>query len=374
MSQTMQLARARFASLAADAKATYARYGRFAPVTSFVLGIGFDVLTLGRADQWSNIIQLGVYLAAVEILLLIEAAEPKPRDTTTTLVGRLWKHRDEATHFLLGSLLSAFTLFFVKSASLVGSAVFLAVVALALVANELSAMRRFGTEMRAGLFALCLASYACCLAPVWWGSVGEAPFALGMGAAASWLGATIGLMLVVAKRPLRIPRRFVLPFAAVIASFVAAYTLHLIPPVPVALTHIGIYHDVERIDGGYRLGTLKPSWRFWEQGDQRFAYRSGDRVYCFFSVFSPGGFKDQLRIRWLYDDPKRGWQSADAVPVSVAGGREQGFRAFAFKQNVAPGDWQVRIETSDAREVGRVSMTIELDASAGERRMHYEML
>jgi hypothetical protein len=132
--------------------------------------------------------------------------------------------------------------------------------------------------------------------------------------------------------------------------------------VPLSLQHVGIYHSVERVASGYQVTYARSKWRFWEAGDQTFVARPGDRIFCFFRIFSPAGFHDSVRVRWMYKDPRNGWQRRDAVPVAITGGREQGFRGFAFKANYQPGDWQVRIETANELEIGRIYLTVEADS------------
>jgi hypothetical protein len=54
------------------------------------------------------------------------------------------------------------------------------------------------------------------------------------------------------------------------------------------------------------------------------------------------------------------------------GGREEGYRGVTKKNNFAPGDWRVQIETRDGREVGRITFTIELDESTSERELKFD--
>jgi hypothetical protein len=136
--------------------------------------------------------------------------------------------------------------------------------------------------------------------------------------------------------------------------------LHLIPPVPLALTRIGIYHDVTRREGGgYRVTYTRPAWRFWQSGDQTFIAHPGDTIFCFFAIFSPASVRSTVRVRWLYFDPDKGRTDAGSFPVKISGGRIDGYRGFASKASYRPGDWQVRIETGDEREIGRINFTVE---------------
>jgi hypothetical protein len=130
---------------------------------------------------------------------------------------------------------------------------------------------------------------------------------------------------------------------------------------------MGIFHDVKRLGGGYQLSYTRPIWKFWQNGDQTFYARPGDSVYCFAEVFSPTRFKDQLQVRWLYKDPKIGWKNSDAIPLTISGGREEGYRVVTRKMNYEPGLWRVQIETSDDREIGRIGFRVVADDGVGER-------
>lgn len=353
---------------------TYEAYQPFVPAISFAAGVLFDILTIGRIDQWSNIVTLGVYLLAALGLLALEIVDLQAPIKVGERLAKLWPYREEAAHFVLGSLLSAFAIFFFKSSSFWGAAIFIFIIAVALVGNELSAVRRAGLGLRTALLALCLTSYFACIVPVFWGEVGPLPFlvALVVACAAFALFVFGVARLVPDKTALRRP--VVYPFAGVTVVFLLFYFLRVIPPVPLSLTRIGIYRSVTKEAGSYVVTSIKPKWKFWQSGDQTFEYRSGERIYCFFSVFSPGGFRDQIKVRWIHKHPEKGWQPSDAVPVSIAGGRLQGYRGFAYKANVLPGEWQVRIETRDEREIGRISIDVVKDETNGPRRLNTERI
>ena len=144
------------------------------------------------------------------------------------------------------------------------------------------------------------------------------------------------------------------------------YFTKVLPPVPLSIKHIGIYHGVTRVDGGYQLEMRRPEWRFWESGDQTFEAAPGDKLYCFIQVFSPARFHDELKVRWRYRDPRSGWTKGDAIPLGVSGGREDGFRGFTTKANYSPGSWRVGVETSDGREIGRISFDVESVQASNE--------
>jgi hypothetical protein len=156
----------------------------------------------------------------------------------------------------------------------------------------------------------------------------------------------------------------------VLVVFLALYLLRLIPPVPLSIPYIGVYHAVERTGDEYRLSHERPFWRFWHHGDQDFLAQPGDKVYVFFRIFSPTRFSDQVTMRWYWKDAPRGWSLQDSIPINIVGGREQGFRGYGVKSNYQPGDWKVQVETTDGREIGRVYFSL---ASAAEEPRDFDV-
>ena len=329
---------------------------------------------VGRPDEKWGLIQQAIYLALILALLVVEIRELKGPLTVPRWFAKVWHYREEVQHFFLGTLLNMFTIFYFKSSSFVGAFLFFIVISGCLVANEASAVRKYGLSLRTALFAICFSSYLFCLVPILWGAIGVMQFATSLVLSPLVFAAVLWAVIKVLGERERIVRQVALPYGGVIALFLFLYIFRLIPPVPLSLTHIGIYHQVDRAAGGYKVSYEKPFWRFWETGDQTFKYRPGDRIYCFFSVFSPGGFRDSVKIRWLHKDDKRGWQYADAVPVNISGGREEGYRGFAYKANYQPGPWQIRIETRDEREIGRIDVTVLPDDRTDERLMQERVL
>jgi hypothetical protein len=164
----------------------------------------------------------------------------------------------------------------------------------------------------------------------------------------------------------RVLRQALLPSLGVQGALLTLFLLRLLPPVPLSLMDIGIYHDVTRDPSGAYLVSHEPApwWKPWVSDDRDFRARAGDRVYCFFRVFAPARFEDQVRVRWSYREPGRGWLPSDAVPIVVRGGREHGFAGFTYKQNWRPGEWRVAVETTDGREIGRRGFVVRDDPDA----------
>jgi len=133
----------------------------------------------------------------------------------------------------------------------------------------------------------------------------------------------------------------------------------VIPPVPLSIPFIGVYHGVERTEEGYRLTHERPWWRIWHNGDQHFRAQPEDKVYVYFRIFSPARFSDEVQMRWYWKPAGRGWALQDTIPIKIVGGREQGFRGYGVKANYQPGPWRVWVQTTDGREIGRVYFELE---------------
>jgi hypothetical protein len=146
------------------------------------------------------------------------------------------------------------------------------------------------------------------------------------------------------------------------------YFIKWIPPVPLSMQYAGIFRNVVPQTGSYRLTYSKPPWtRFWQKSEHVFLARQGDRIYFFTRIFGPSRFEHRVFMRWEQKDPRRNrWITSDRIPLPIKGGRDQGYRGYAYKENYQPGKWRVEVETEDGRVLGGVVFHIEKDLSGGE--------
>lgn len=352
----------------------FKRYKQWWPAAFFLIGFLYDVWSLDRIDSLFGILKHGSYLTAIGAFLSFEILAAAKKFTPQGRLAKAWEYHELAVHFLLGSLLSEYTLFFFKSSSLWSSLAFLVLLGVILVLNEFKQFKgSSGIPVRVALFSICLISYFVYLVPVIQGYVGTVPFLLALVCACL----VIFILNKVLKARLEdqdplLKRRLVVPFAWVLGAMMGLYFMHLIPPIPVAVRYIGVFHEIKKEQGKYQLGYTRSRWKFWQNGDQTFSARPGDKIHCFVRIFSPGRFSDQVQIRWLFDDPRSGWQQHDVIPIAITGGRDEGYRGVTFKSNYQVGDWQIRAETTDGRELGRIYFTVENDAESSERVVRFE--
>jgi hypothetical protein len=339
----------------------YARHeGRVAGLF-FAGGFIFDSVAVGRIDSWHMIAQQTLYLAIVTaVLMQLFFVPDAPAPERLPRVKRLYyRYRIAILSFCLGTLLNLYTVFFFKSSSLLVSFSFMLVIIALLLLNEFGPFQRLGLPFKFALLSLCLLSFSAAVVPIIFGEVGRLIFLASMA-----LGCVpmLGLAAWIRRRaPERFPtvrNQILVPFGLMLIVFLGAYLLRVIPPVPLSIPFIGVYHSVERTQDGYRLSHERPAWIFWRHGDQRFRAQPGDRVYVFFRIFSPGSFADEVSMRWFHRE-QRGWSLQDSIPIKIVGGRAEGFRGYGFKSKYQPGAWKVQIETTDGREIGRVYFDVE---------------
>jgi hypothetical protein len=347
----------------------YEQNERTVDIAFFAGGFLFDVFTLSRVDAWLSILQQVIYLIlAAAILLHIFFDEGKPARKLEELPAlKRWyfEYRQAAVHFLLGALLSVYTLFFFKSSSLLVSFGFLLFLVLVLVLNESTRFKRLGLPFKFALLGICLLSFSAILVPVVVGSIGVLVFLLSM------LVGSVPVALIhrrirfhTPERTAKSVRQIVVPFGLVLVGFLTLYLFRLIPPVPLSIPFMGVYHNVERTEAGYRLTQQAASWRFWRRADEHFEAQPGDRIFVFFRIFSPARFSDEVTMLWYWKSASGRWELQDRIPIAILGGREEGFRGYGVKSNYQPGRWKVEVETTDGREIGRTYFVVERVAEA----------
>lgn len=324
----------------------------------FIGGFVFDVFTLSDYDDPLALGQQGLYLLLIGLFIYFETVDAREPLKLPEWAKRAWVLREIGLHFLLGSLLSLYSLFFFKSASLSTALIFMLGMAALMIANEFPQLQRRGPIVRWALWTLCLLCFLQVLMPILFTYVGWIPFTLAWVLAALTLAGLTWLLTGGGVRHLRETRSLLWPSAAALGAFFLLYLFKAVPPVPIVLKDIGIFHKVEKVGDTYLLTEERPQWKFWHRGDQDFRAKPGDLIYAYFAIASPGRIQDRVQLRWLFKDPRAGWTSMDAQSIAIRGGRGDGYRGFAFKKNYQPGDWRVQVETSDGREIGRLSFEV----------------
>jgi hypothetical protein len=339
-------------------KAFIERHERTLMPAFLAFGFLVDAVTLRRVDLLPETILVYAYLTvAAAVILLIHLHEEKklPRFLEEKLVPLF----PLALSYVFGSLFSAFLVFYVKSASIADSWPFLAVLCAVAVGWELIKKHQTIFVLHATLFFLGLLSFSIFATPLWTGRLGTDVFFMSLGVALAVFAVFSALLYITGKR------RFLQSAGALSASvFLVAsavvflYFTDAIPPIPLALKDIGVYHSVVREGDSYSLLTERESLLERLFGATVHA-APGESVYVFSSVFTPVAIQTDIIHRWeQYDEHSRKWIDASLVRFPVSGGREKGYRGFSEKLSVSAGRWRVSVETPDGRVIGRISFSV----------------
>ncbi|MGQ0666338.1 MAG: DUF2914 domain-containing protein [Nitrospiraceae bacterium] len=341
----------------------------FMPALFFLSGVTYDTLTLTRIDRLQDNLLLLIYLLLLGVLIVLTGqlgvGPVSDREQLAALSpGIRWALRARpyypmAVQFLLGSLFSAYAIFYSRSATLTSTAIFFALLVILLVVNEFLRDRLSSLRLLVSLYALVCFAFFTFFLPVVTGFMNVAVFLIG---AVLSMAITFRIVHLIYRNNLDRPRResigVTAPAFALIGLLVGFYFLNWIPPVPLSLKFGGMYHEVKKAGDRFELSFEKNWYQVWKRGDSTFP--ADEPIYCFTAVFAPVDLDTTVYHHWYFR--AKGSQPfihADKIPIRISGGREGGYRAYTFKQRLNPGEWRVDVETEDGRIIGRVSVQVE---------------
>lgn len=323
---------------------------------SFFLGFLIDNITLNRVDQVFDNFVLASYLflAGGSLLLLYAAhAEKVPE----RFRERFLTYSPMAVQFAFGGLLSGILIFYGRSGDWLSSWPFLFVILAVIAGNELLKRRAQRLIFNLSVFFIALFSYVVLIVPVVTGIMGAWIFVLsGLLALMLMYGFVRLVTWVVPRFMAHNMRMVVFSLGVVYFLFNFLYFANVIPPIPLSLKHVGIYHNVEKVNGDiYRVTYEEGRW--WEpfkRSDDVFHYQEGDEVFCFASVFAPTRLSTTIFHRWeYYDEDNEEWRTHDRLAYTIAGGRDGGFRGFTSIRSVRDATWRCTVETERKQVLGR---------------------
>lgn len=336
------------------------KYERYLSQLVFFAGFMWDSLTLTRVDLlYDNIIFIFYLLVAGAGILFVNSYR--------TGKIRLWFLEPYAefisfpVQFAFGGLFSGFFIFYSRSGTVAGSWPFLLFLAVILVGNEFFRKRYLRLTFQTSVYFLAIFSYAVFILPVVLGKMGPQIFLLSGAASIFLIAAFILLVSRISRTAFAESRKDV--FGSVAAIYLLLNLLYfasLIPPIPLSLKEIGVYHSVRRAGDLYELKFEPAPWYvFWREESRIFHRAPGEPVYVYSAVFSPTRLNVSIFHRWSYYDAERGrWISTDRISYPIFGGRDGGYRGFTLKGNLTPGLWRVDVETGRGELLGRVKFEV----------------
>lgn len=339
----------------------YEKIKPHANALAFILGFIWDNFMLSRIDHRFANIMLGTYLflsfVCVLVLNMHEAKRAKGRQPARYTV---WL--TPLLQFCFGSLFSAYIIFYTRSASLAVNWPFLVFLVLLVFGNEIFRKQYSRPPFQLAILFIVLFSYAIFSLPVFFGVMGPAVFLLSGLVSLAFISLTAYLVARTAPERFASSRRwFFINTFFLYSLFNYAYFTNIIPPVPLALKEIGVYHSVLRGDNDtYRL-VFEPGRWYPLVDDTALVYRRSDGkpVYVFGAVFAPTRLSIPIFHRWQkFDESKNEWSSTDVLQFPIVGGRDDGYRGYSLKRNITDGLWRVDVETLRRELIGRVEFEV----------------
>lgn len=332
---------------------------------AFILGFVVDNLTLNRVDEkFDNFVLFSYVILAMVGLTLFYGGVASRFGDRFSLFCR--SYAPLLVQYSFGGLLSGMLIFYGRSGTIYDSWPFILMILGVIYANETIHNREERLVYNLSIFFVGLCAYTALVVPVFLGKMGVLIFIL------SGLTALVIMHLFVKMLYLVVPnfmesqqRRLVFVLGLIFVTFNVFYFTNIIPPIPLSLKDVGIFHSVVRFDdGSYQVTYEKPAWwQFMRNSDKEFHYTAGDNIYCFASVFAPSRLITEVYHKWEYLNEESGqWQEHGRFSYPIEGGRGNGFRGYTLIKNYTEGTWRCTVETDRGQVIGREVFTI----SSGE--------
>lgn len=331
-------------------------------LSAFALFVGFswDAFTLTRIDYFFEVLVLGTHASLIVLwILLSNIIEGKK--LTGWFFGTIVSITPLLMQVSFGALFSALTIFYIKSASLTTTLVFVGILAGLLIGNEFFKNKYQKFVFQFSILFVALTAFFALYIPVLVGAVGAWVFILANVVAALTIFILVGLLkFLVPNRVGDSEKNLRISVISIFVLFQILYFSNIIPPVPLALKDKGVYLDVYRSGDSY-FG-LSEKKTFFENifSGNTVHFREGDSISVYSSVFAPSGISTDITHAWEYFDTRTNtWVSLGKIPFSISGGRGDGFRGYTEKTSVFEGKWRVFVLTKRNQVLGRIYFTLE---------------
>jgi hypothetical protein len=338
------------------------RYEHYLGVGALLTGFAFDVfLAKSPASVVDNILLVSYLFISATIIMLLNIAPVRRRreaGLSEPLVLLLM------LQFCFGGLASNMFVLYSKSGTFAADAFFVAILLSLVFGNEFLRNRYAQLRFNIGVYYFLLATYCTIAAPTFiLHSIGARSFlesgAISLAVMAVFLCILFVAVLRGSNRQKHL-RDISIMVASLFVIFNGLYFLNIIPPVPLSLKDIGIYHSVLKYSSGDYAATYEPGpwYQFWQDTSPTFTYTAGESAYCFSSVYAPAKLDTPIEHVWeQYDQSAKSWEVVARVSFAIAGGRQDGYRGFSVVPLSAPGAWRCDVETSSGALIGRTSFT-----------------
>ncbi|MBI2618322.1 DUF2914 domain-containing protein [Candidatus Kaiserbacteria bacterium] len=318
------------------------------PALALVAGLVWDALTLGRPDQlYANMVLLAYLLIAGFCIVLLARREALNKEQKLFL--------PIVTQFSFGNLAGGLLVLYMGSATLSGNWPFLLILFGLLVGNEVARTRHAQVRFNVSVYYFLALLYFILLVPIVTRTIESWTFLLSLFASILFISGFLLVLRFTAKDILNKDKGVLAQSIFSIAVlFSAFFYLHIIPPVPLAARDIGIFHNVEKMNGNYVVSYEKREWySFWKKSDTEAHIRTPGTLFCYSAVFAPTDINIPVYHVWeKFNESQKAWEELGRFNFPILGGRELGYRGYSEK-TVTEGVWRCSVTTESGALLGR---------------------
>ncbi len=337
----------------------YNRYERYLIPGALIFGFITDVLTFRLINFTVAMILLAGHLffikANISVINLYEAKK---------VAGKFFSYwRILAPLFLqysFGNLFSAFLIFYSHSGSFSASWPFIIMIIFLMIGNEIFRKYNVRPSIQISVYFFALFSYLNLLLPNLLNNLSTLIF-LGSGLAS--LVIVFFFIRFLSRYSFQVDGKRKVLFLSIGNIFLAMnvfYFLNLIPPIPLSIQDIGVYHEINRVNSDYQVMTEDCGNRLecFLYHKKRHIPSSRQIIYLYSAVFAPTGMELKVSHQWQkFNDEEKKWETVANIPFTVVGGRDVGYRWYTY-YNVSTGYWRVNVKTGRGQTIGRKNFYI----------------
>ncbi len=341
----------------------------------FVGGFIFDLIILPEAGHtltvWLGVLYLSIVAAGIALREWVIS-----QNTASKTEQKIFSFLTFSIAYFSGSSLSFISVYAIRSAAFSVSWPLLLLLLLCVLVNELVSSHHFRFTLDVGVLLVAVFFFVVFNVPLVLKVQNDMTFVISAGVA---IGVSLVYLYLLQfsseSASEEAPRLYAL--AVGIPMFISMlYFLNVIPAVPLSLRSGGVYHNIVRNERGEFLGTQEMDTRFFSSFRVPVYHldSQGDGVFFFSSVNAPAQLTAPISHTWEYYDPIRGiWEEKTTVSFTLAGGREDGYRAYSKKENVIDGLWRVTVKVDSKRVVGRMKFYIMKDVTSGNSMVNVNL-
>lgn len=347
------------------------RYEHHLGVGALTVGFIFDLFVAKKPDSVVDNILLCSYLfIAGAVIILLNIRARRRTDSAEPLLMLLM------LQFCFGGLSSNLLVLYGKSGTLAGSAIFLGLLLCLVLGNEYLRNRYAQLRFNIAVYYFLLLTYCIIAVPTFiTHSIGTGVFLLSGVFSLIIIAVYLAVLYfaVLRRKSKSSPdvsvgaptkasglKEISIIVAVIFIIFNGLYFLNIIPPVPLSLKNIGVYHSILKYSSGDYLALYEPTawYVFWRDTSATFDYTPGESAYCFSSVYAPADLATPIYHQWeYYDTATNTWDTVSRISFPITGGRVNGYRGFTATAALTPGQWRCDVETSSGALIGRIEFT-----------------